>query len=61
MAAVVVFDIGETLIDYGNPLSWVTLYRPALEKVDHICELGLTEEDFLSTIEVLRRYNTRLR
>ncbi|MBD5155516.1 MAG: HAD family hydrolase [Oscillibacter sp.] len=60
MAAVVVFDIGETLIDYGNPLSWVTLYRPALEKVDRVCGLGLTEEDFLSAIEVLRRYNTRL-
>ena len=60
MAAVVVFDIGETLIDYGNPLSWVTLYRPALEKVDRVCGLGLAEEDFLSAIEVLRRYNTRL-
>ena len=60
MAAVVVFDIGETLIDYGNPLSWVTLYRPALEKVDQVCGLGLTEEDFSHAIEVLKRYNTRL-
>ena len=60
MAAVVVFDIGETLIDDGNPLSWVTLYRPALEKVDQVCGLGLTEEDFSRAIEVLKRYNTRL-
>lgn len=60
MAAVVVFDIGETLIDYGNPLSWVTLYRPALESVDRACALGLTEEDFLRAIAVLKRYNTRL-
>lgn len=60
MAAVVVFDIGETLIDYGNPLSWVALYRPALERVDRACGLGLKEEDFLSAVEVLKRYNTRL-
>ena len=60
MAAVVVFDIGETLIDYGNPLSWVTLYRPALERVGQACGLELAEEDFLSAIEVLKHYNTRL-
>lgn len=58
--AAVVFDIGETLIDYGNPLSWTALYRPALERVNRTCALGLPEEDFLSAIEVLRRYNTRL-
>lgn len=60
MAAVVVFDIGETLIDYGNPLSWAALYRPALERADRACGLGLSEEDLLSAIAVLRRYNTRL-
>ena len=60
MAAVVVFDIGETLICYGNPLSWQTLYRPALERADRACGLGLTEEDFAGAIEVLKRYNTRL-
>ena len=60
MAAAVVFDIGETLIDYGNPLSWVTLYRPALERADRACALGLAEEDFSSAVEVLKKYNTRL-
>ena len=60
MAAVVVLDIGETLIAYGNPLSWAPLYRPALERVDRACGLGLAEEDFSSAIEVLKRYNTRL-
>lgn len=60
MAAVVVFDIGETLIDYGNPLSWAALYRPALEQADRICALGLAEGDFDRAVEVLKRYNTRL-
>lgn len=60
MAAVVVFDIGETLICYGNPLSWAALYRPALERADRACGLGLTEADFAGAIEVLKRYNTRL-
>ncbi|MDE7261079.1 MAG: HAD family hydrolase [Oscillospiraceae bacterium] len=57
----VVFDIGETLIDYGNPPNWTALYHSALEAVDRACGLGLAEEDFLSAIEVLKRYNTRLR
>ena len=56
----VVFDIGETLISYGNPLSWAALYRPALERADRECGLGLEEEDFAAAAEVLRRYNTRL-
>lgn len=56
----VVFDIGETLIRYGNPLSWQALYRPALERADEVCGLGLSEEDFAAAIEVLKRYNTRL-
>ena len=56
----VVFDIGETLIRYGNPLSWQALYRPALERADEVCGLGLSEEDFAVAIEVLKRYNTRL-
>lgn len=58
--AAVVFDIGETLICYGNPLSWQTLYRPALERADRACGLGLSEEDFAGAAEVLGRYNTRL-
>lgn len=60
MAAVAVFDIGETLIDYGNPLNWSSLYRPALERADHACGLELSEEDFTAAIAVLRQYNTRL-
>ena len=56
----VVFDIGETLICYGNPLSWAPLYRPALERADRECALGLAEGDFLSAVEVLKRYNTRI-
>ena len=60
MAAAVVFDIGETLIRYGNPLSWAALYRPALERADRACGLGLSEEDFAGAMETLKRYNTRL-
>lgn len=60
MAAAVVFDIGETLIWYGNPLSWAALYRPALERADRACGLGLSEADYAAAEAVLRRYNTRL-
>ena len=60
MAAVAVFDIGETLIDYGNPPSWSSLYRPALERAGRACGLELSEEDFTSAAAILRQYNTRL-
>ncbi len=60
MTAAAVFDIGETLIRYGNPLSWASLYRPALERADRACDLGLSEADFSGAAAVLQRYNTRL-
>lgn len=59
-APAIVFDIGETLIHYGNPLNWPALYRPALEQAGRICALELPEEAFSSAIAVLRRYNTRI-
>lgn len=57
---VIVFDIGETLIHYGNPLNWAELYRPALERAGQACALELTTEDLAAAAAVLRRYNTRL-
>ena len=32
MFKAVVFDIGQTLIEYNNPLNWSKLYRPALKE-----------------------------
>lgn len=55
------FDLGETLICYEDvPLSWHTLYRPALQQMANAC--GCLVDDRLLQVggEILARYNTRL-
>ncbi len=55
----VVFDIGQTLVHYKNPL-WKNLYEPALKKVAGQCGYQLDENDYANAISILCEYNTRI-
>ena len=37
MVKAIVFDIGQTLVEYKMPLNWSKLYRPAFESVADKC------------------------
>lgn len=54
------FDVGHTLIDYKNPLSWSSLYVPALEHVSQRCNLSLSTDMISSAVSILTKYNTRV-
>ena len=60
MFKAVVFDIGQTLIEYNKPLNWSKSYRPALERATKACDIYLSETDFQNAIDVLTEYNTRI-
>lgn len=60
MYKAVVFDIGQTLIEYNKPLNWSKSYRPALERAAKACNIHLSEMDFQKAIDVLTKYNTRV-
>lgn len=60
MFKAVVFDIGQTLIQYRNPLNWSKLYRPAFETVVNEYGYRFTEEQYQHAGRVLTKYNTRI-
>lgn len=60
MFRAVVFDIGQTLIEYNKPLNWSKSYRPALERAAAACNINLSEQDYKQVIDVLTIYNTRV-
>lgn len=60
MFKAVIFDIGQTLVEYNKPLNWSSLYRPALEYVADQCKYKLSERQYEMAIEVLSKYNTRI-
>lgn len=60
MFKAVVFDIGQTLIEYNKPLNWSKSYRPALDRAAKACNINLSEIDFQDAIDVLMTYNTRI-
>lgn len=60
MFKAVVFDIGQTLIEYNKPLNWSKSYRPALERAAKACGINLSEIDFQKAVNVLSTYNTRI-
>lgn len=60
MFKAVVFDIGQTLVEYNKPLNWSKLYRPALEYMAGKCGYEFTEEQYEYAIKVLTKYNTRV-
>ena len=58
---VVGFDLGETLLFYQDtPLSWASLYEPALACVAAACRLEPFQVEIAAACEILRQYNTRL-
>lgn len=60
MIKAVVFDIGQTLVQYHKPLNWKELYRPALLQTASKCNYVLREEDYSRAIQILTKYNTRI-
>ena len=53
------FDLGDTLIYSGHPLSWSKNYRNALEKGFLLINRIPTDFDYSVCIEILTKYNTR--
>lgn len=60
MFKAVVFDIGQTLVDYKMPMNWSKLYRPAFEFISKRHHYTFTEEHYQNAGNVLAKYNTRL-
>ena len=59
---VVVFDLGETLMEYkGMHLSWDGYYQPAFEYVNKVLELGLSAAQIETSVEILKNYNPRIK
>lgn len=59
---VVVFDLGETLMEYkGMHLSWDSYYHPAFEYVNEKLGLNLMATQISHSVEVLKKYNPRIK
>lgn len=59
---VVVFDLGETLMEYkGMHLSWDSYYKPAFEYVNEKLGLGLLPAQISSSVEILKNCNPRIK
>ncbi|MBO4562246.1 MAG: HAD-IA family hydrolase [Clostridia bacterium] len=54
----IVFDIGQTLVDYSAPLTWEGLYRTAFEHIEKKSGLHITEEEYDHFAKTLIKYNT---
>ena len=60
MIKAVIFDIGQTLVQYKNPLNWSKLYRPAFQSVADKCGYRFSEGQLQHAGNVLTKYNTRI-
>lgn len=60
MYKAVIFDIGQTLVQYKNPLNWSKLYRPAFQYVADQGGYHFSEEQLQHAGNVLTKYNTRI-
>ena len=56
MIKVVSFDVGHTLIKYNNPLSWTSLYRPALCEAAAKCNIVLADGMMDAASEILKDF-----
>ena len=56
----VIFDIGQTLIYYNNPLNWQSLYSPAIKQVLSALSHDYTSEADENATKILTKYNTRV-
>lgn len=60
MFKAVVFDIGQTLVDYKMPMNWSKLYRPAFEHIADKYNYKFSEKHYQNAGRVLTKYNTRI-
>lgn len=60
MMKAIVFDIGQTLVEYQKPLNWSKLYRPAFESISDKCGYTFSENHYQHAGRVLTQYNTRM-
>lgn len=60
MIKAIVFDIGQTLVEYKIPLNWSKLYRPAFESVADKCGYTFSDNHYQHAGHVLTKYNTRI-
>ena len=59
---VVVFDLGETLMEYkGMHLSWDGYYQPAFEYVNQKLGLNLPNQQIQTSVQILKNYNPRIK
>ena len=56
----IIFDIGQTLVEYPVPLNWSALYRPAFESIENKYGLHISEGEYMHIGEVLAKYNARI-
>ncbi len=59
MMKAVVFDIGQTLVEYKKPLNWSKLYRPAFESIADKCGYAFSDSHYQHAHRLLSQYNTR--
>lgn len=59
MIQAVGFDLGETLLCYGHPLDWSSLYSKALAATAEACDVPADTGRLRDAADILRRYNTR--
>lgn len=60
MMKAIVFDIGQTLVEYHKPLNWSKLYRPAFESISDKCGYTFSDSHYEHASRVLTQYNTRV-
>ena len=60
MIKAIVFDIGQTLVEYNKPLNWSKLYRPAFESIADKCGYTFSDSHYEHAGRVLTQYNTRV-
>lgn len=60
MFKAIVFDIGQTLVEYNKPLNWSKLYKSAFESIADKCGYSFSDHHYQCAIEVLTKYNTRI-
>lgn len=60
MLKAIIFDIGQTLVNYSKPLNWSRLSRPAFESIADRCGYTFSENQYQYAASVLTKYNTRI-
>lgn len=60
MLKAIVFDIGQTLVEYKKPLNWSELYRPAFKSISEKYDYTFSESHYQLAYRILTKYNTRV-